>query len=308
LHLRGDTLVGDQLNTVRRIAEVSPLIASVTADDCRTAVTVFATNGDGTKAKDITQRNRRQGLTHLLGYAVDERLITANPLPPIVRKGQKAGGREGTKGKAGRIGTKAQVAAVLVQAAQDAVGQPQWRADCVALLWLIYATGCRPSEALGLTAPDVGEHVIHFSTSYTEPGAAWTDGGGSRSAGPLKHRAEGTVRTVPVMIPAVVEDVQTRAKAGGRLYEVKHAQLDRVWREARTTVSGGLWGTRLARPYDLRHQWASLTLNAGISVVEVARRLGNSPAVVLTTYADVIVGDVDKWNGVIAAALDLDAP
>lgn len=38
------------------------------------------------------------------------------------------------------------------------------------------------------------------------------------------------------------------------------------------------------RPYDLRHSFASLLLAEGRSVHYVARRLGHSPALTLSTY------------------------
>jgi hypothetical protein len=46
----------------------------------------------------------------------------------------------------------------------------------------------------------------------------------------------------------------------------------------------GLTGSR---PYDLRHSFASLLIHEGVSVLEVARQVGNSPDVTLTTYAHV---------------------
>ena len=39
------------------------------------------------------------------------------------------------------------------------------------------------------------------------------------------------------------------------------------------------------RPYDLRHAYVSLMIQAGHTVVEVARWEGHSPAVCLSTYA-----------------------
>lgn len=40
-------------------------------------------------------------------------------------------------------------------------------------------------------------------------------------------------------------------------------------------------------PYDLRHSFASLLIQAGVSVVEVARQMGNAPSVTLHTYGHV---------------------
>ena len=46
-------------------------------------------------------------------------------------------------------------------------------------------------------------------------------------------------------------------------------------------------GLTRSRPYDLRHSFASLLIHEGVSVIEVARQVGNSPDVTLTTYAHV---------------------
>jgi integrase len=43
-----------------------------------------------------------------------------------------------------------------------------------------------------------------------------------------------------------------------------------------------------ARPYDLRHSFASLLLHEGRSPIYVARQLGNSAVLVLRTYGHVI--------------------
>jgi hypothetical protein len=45
-----------------------------------------------------------------------------------------------------------------------------------------------------------------------------------------------------------------------------------------------------SRPHDLRHSFASLLIHEGVSVIGVARQVGNSPDVTLTTYAHVFEG------------------
>jgi integrase len=48
-------------------------------------------------------------------------------------------------------------------------------------------------------------------------------------------------------------------------------------------------GLNGARPYDLRHAFASLLIHEGrLSVVEIAAQLGHNPAVCLDTYAHVM--------------------
>src|SRR4029077_8882957 len=62
-----------------------------------------------------------------------------------------------------------------------------------------------------------------------------------------------------------------------------------VWRADRWTpacLSAGL--TLAPRPYDLRHSFASLLLPEGRQPLYVARQLGHSVAVLLSTYAHLI--------------------
>jgi site-specific recombinase XerD len=47
-------------------------------------------------------------------------------------------------------------------------------------------------------------------------------------------------------------------------------------------------GLERARPYDLRHSFASLLLHEGQSVIDVARQLGHGAHLTLSTYGHVI--------------------
>ena len=48
-------------------------------------------------------------------------------------------------------------------------------------------------------------------------------------------------------------------------------------------------GLAIARPYDLRHSYASLRLHEGaLSIVELAEQMGHNPTVCLGTYAHVM--------------------
>jgi integrase len=63
----------------------------------------------------------------------------------------------------------------------------------------------------------------------------------------------------------------------------------RIYKAVAETV--GLAG---ARPYDLRHAFASLLIHEGrLSVVEIAAQLGHNPTVCLDTYAHVMAEERD---------------
>jgi integrase len=55
-----------------------------------------------------------------------------------------------------------------------------------------------------------------------------------------------------------------------------------VWRPV--TAALGIQGSR---PYDLRHSFASLLIQEGVQIIEVARQLGHSPTMTLEVYAHV---------------------
>ncbi len=76
-----------------------------------------------------------------------------------------------------------------------------------------------------------------------------------------------------------------------------------VWRADRWTpacLSAGL--TLAPRPYDLRHSFASLLLAEGRQPLYVARQLGHSVAVLLSTYAHLIDEYAERSEQVNAEA------
>ena len=63
----------------------------------------------------------------------------------------------------------------------------------------------------------------------------------------------------------------------------------RNWRRRIYRPAAQAAGIERARPYDLRHAFASLLIYEGrLSVVDIARQLGHNPTVCLDTYAHVM--------------------
>lgn len=59
--------------------------------------------------------------------------------------------------------------------------------------------------------------------------------------------------------------------------------------QANLQANGQAVGIERARPYDLRHAFASLLIHEGrLSVVDIAAQLGHNPTVCLDTYAHVM--------------------
>jgi integrase len=152
-----------------------------------------------------------------------------------------------------------------------------------ALLCLLAYAGLRPSEALALRWNDIGSRSLRVERAL--------------SNGVVKSTKTGKVRTVRLLGPLVDDLEAWHEKAGKqRVDSYLFAKADgsawtdfdwRNWRRRIFEPAAEGVGLKSARPYDLRHSFASLLIHSGQSVVEVARQMGNSPEVTLSTYAHV---------------------
>ena len=77
---------------------------------------------------------------------------------------------------------------------------------------------------------------------------------------------------------------------------VAQARFGCVWRTTRRRA-----GLPEARFHDSRHTFASTLLSSGVSVPAAAEYLGHTPAVLLSTYADLLPADHDRARQVVEA-------
>ena len=152
--------------------------------------------------------------------------------------------------------------------------------DAAIVSVLAYA-GLRPEELRALRWSDIRERTL-----LVERAAAGSS---------LKGTKTGAIRTVRLLGP-LVEDLRRWRDASPSKSELVFPTsrdtlwTDYDWRNWRSRVYRPLVeavGLAKSRPYDLRHSFASLLIHEGVSVVEVARQMGNAPDVTLTTYAHV---------------------
>jgi integrase len=155
--------------------------------------------------------------------------------------------------------------------------------DATLISVLAYA-GLRPGEALGLRWGDVRERTLLVQRSVSLGEEADT-----------KTRQHRTVR----LLAPLAADLGAWRTAAGRpddtelVFSGKEGELwtqaaYQSWRRRafhRATQAAGLTH---ARPYDLRHSFASLLLHEGRSVIYVARQLGHDARLTLTRYGHVI--------------------
>jgi len=155
--------------------------------------------------------------------------------------------------------------------------------DATLISVLAYA-GLRPGEALGLRWGDVRERTLLVQRAMSLGEEADT-----------KTRQHRTVR----LLTPLAADLQSWRITFGRPSDhelVFPGREGRPWTQAayqswrrrafaRATEAAGL---ERARPYDLRHSFASLLLHEGRSVIYVARQLGHDARLTLTRYGHVI--------------------
>jgi integrase len=155
--------------------------------------------------------------------------------------------------------------------------------DAVLISVLAYA-GLRPQEALALTWGHVRDRTILVERAV--------------SLGELKDTKTRAHRTVRLLAP-LQEDLQAWRVSSGPLVDGALVFPGPEWR-LWTKTDWDNWRRRAfdracvaialydARPYDLRHSFASLLLHEGRSVMYVARQLGHAAGLTLSTYGHVI--------------------
>jgi integrase len=178
----------------------------------------------------------------------------------------------------------------------------------VAFFGLIYYAALRPEEVTNLkrqnlSLPEKGWGDIHLERARPEVGEEWTDSGKADEERALKHREDGSGRTVPCP-PALTEILHHHmatfgTAADGRLFRgarnggrIGSTVYGRAWAAAREAVFTAevAAGPLAKRPYDLRHAAVSTWLNSGVEGPRVARWAGHSLAVLLRVYAKCLDG------------------
>lgn len=152
------------------------------------------------------------------------------------------------------------------------------------LISVLAHAGLRPGEALGLRWGDVREHTLLIQRAI--------------SLGEESDTKTRQHRTVRLLAP-LAADLRSWRRAAGRpcdselVFPGKEGQpwtqaAYQSWRRRAFNRATQAAGLAHARPYDLRHSFASLLLHEGRSVIYVARQLGHDARLTLTRYGHVI--------------------
>jgi len=166
-----------------------------------------------------------------------------------------------------------------------------------ALLSVLAYAGLRPGEALGLRWGDVSEKGILIQRSIAlglEVDTKTRQHRTVRLLGPL--RADLAAWRLAAGRPAGRELIFPAAHGGPWTDPAYQSWRRRAFTRALTAA-----GIEHARPYDLRHSFASLLLHEGRSVIYVARQLGHDATLTLTRYGHVME-ELEDEPGVAAEA------
>ncbi|MFA1548845.1 tyrosine-type recombinase/integrase [Actinomadura chokoriensis] len=302
------------------LADASRPVADLTdAEVIRDALSALALNIDGTRAAAKTLA-RRRGVWHTcMQYAVERKLLAVNPVTGV--KGARARITDAVDPRAVPNLEQARRLVAGLAGLTNGKGRGPHMAGFFATL---YYAGLRPAEARhlrgdDLTLPASGWGTATLSGSTPDVGDKWTDDGGQYDQRALKHRPAGAVRIVPLppVLAALLRAHLDRwgtapdgrvffdTAAGADYAPITNVMYGQLWRRARAiALTDSEQAADLAkRPYDLRHGCASLLLNSGVPATEVARRLGHSLTVLMSTYAHWFTGMEQEANRLIDAAL-----
>lgn len=264
------------------------------ADILREVLSTIDTNLDGKRASSNTVRLRRTTLKNAILYAIEQKLLTRNPLDEITIKKK-------SKNTLRQVDRRSVVNPVQGRTLLNAVTEINDRIH--AFFALMYFAGLRPEEAANLRKENLslsekGWGEIHLEKAMPEIGEEWTDTRTRSEERGLKHREDNVGRTVPCcpeLTTILHEHINTHGTApDGRLFwgkrnggRISSSVYGRAWAKARErSFSPEVASSPLAkRPYDLRHACVSTWLTAGVEPTRVAEWAGHSVGVLMRVYA-----------------------
>ena len=307
-----------------------PVSALADATAARQLLDTATSRLDGTRFAPSTARRNRTILANALDYAVERKLLSANPIKAVKWTAPKTSHQVDRRSVVNPRQARRLLAAVRAQ-------KPSGERLTVFFAVMYYAA-LRPEEAISLTRSDVtvpdlvwneeqqnweepsddwGE--LHFRAPTPDAGREWTDDGSQRDRRrQLKHRADHEERRVPSapqltkLLRAHLQTIDMAPAArlfnGVRGGELPTITYRRAWRSARRAalIEQEADGPLAKRPYDLRHACVSTWLNGGVPPTQVAEWAGHSVEVLLRIYAACLVGQNDLAKKRIIEALEDD--
>ncbi|HYS34039.1 MAG TPA: integrase, partial [Pseudonocardiaceae bacterium] len=199
---------------------------------------------DGTPAAPSVVSRKRKILNTAAEYAVELKLLTANPIPALKWTAPRTTHEVDRRSVCNPVQARTLIEAVRSQRRSG----PR----LVAFFGCLYFAALRPEEAVSLakhnlSLPTEGWGELHLEIAEPYAGKEWTDSGENRDRRQLKQRARGETRTVPcppeltALLHEHIKEFGTTPD--GRLFvgerngkELPKLTINRAWQRARQEV------------------------------------------------------------------------
>ena len=167
-----------------------------------------------------------------------------------------------------------------------APGTPETRRRDALIVSLLAYAGVRPGELRAERLGDAREKTLLVERAANPDGSIKATKTEQRRAVRLLAPLAQDLREYRLAIGRPADTTLLLVDDDGRPWDKTHWQMWRVDRWSPACRAAGL--DPVPRPYDLRHSFASLLLAEGKQPLYVAKQLGHSLAVLLSTYAHLI--------------------
>ena len=266
----------------------------------RAVLSRLSAEQDGKPAAGSTANRKRMTFNNAMEYACERRILSGNPLRSVKWTRPRT-----VQALDLRVVVNPEQATRLLTAVEQ---QGERGPRMVAFFAVMYYAALRPEEAVDLrtehlvSLPDKGWGEMRLTHAEPRSGSRWTDSGKPRDRQPLKHRAPGETRPVPLH-PELVRILrhhitEFKIQPGQRLFTgprggimTDRTYLD-IWHKSRAKAfTAEEAASPLAEtPYALRHAAVSTWLSAGVPPAQVAAWAGHSIDVLLRVYAKCVAG------------------
>ena len=257
----------------------------------------LGTKLDGTTASNAYYRRRHQALNQVLEYAYKKKYLIENPLIRAVYKLETDDNEVLVDDVLDPAQCRLITAKMLARGSKQDPHLPLAIYTFTSISWL---AGLRPSEVAGLKAGDikigktsqitVKQAAVSIKKSATPNNQTFVEKG-------IKGRNSGQKRVVPINseLEKILVPFIANLSKGDYLFTEPAKKNPFPLGYKKKPISTDLVASWFedARPskdftlYDLRHTNATILIYSGYNVIEVAKRLGHSPAVCLKYYTHV---------------------
>jgi integrase len=279
----------------------------------------ISTLENGKQTKPRTYFRRKQALHQTLEYAYKKEYIKENPLDRTIFEREKIADeippdRVLSKGECRKVTKK-----IATMGSSRSSDLPKMASVFMSIMWL---AGLRPGEVAALRKSHIrlGKHnEIKVEKSVTSIRPTSSALGKNYAINRAKARKEGQFRLVPIntellkiLVPYLdkfsdedfifPEPIKNNSSEVSERRPIPTDTIASYFEKARPSKDVSM--------YDLRHTYASILIAAGYNVVEVAERLGNSPAITMKFYAHIFREqeghDTSKEDVFLAKASSID--